>query len=123
MTRVPDLTQLVVLSLAAWRAYRIGARDTITEPIRAALSYPDKTAVTLAHDTEGLTIIGLEDESKPPRVYLATLIRCPWCAGFYVSVAAWLLWEAWPRATLVGSTPLAISALVGLITKNLDKEA
>ena len=48
-------------------------------------------------------------------------LTCPWCLGFWVSVALWLAWLEWPRATLVAVTPFAISAVVGLVVKNLDK--
>lgn len=146
MTHVPGPSELALLALAAYRVYRLIARDTITEPARAAISYPDDQAVTLdseihvlppappkptppGYEAHGLGFFPKGDRitvapehllSKPLRVYVATLIRCPWCMGFYVSVAVWGAWMLWPRAALIGATPWAIAALVGLIAKNLD---
>lgn len=121
--RIPDAWQFVLLALAAYRVYRLIARDTITEPLRAAVSYPDTQAVSLDEqpEDEGLTVIGTDtDIPKSWRVYVATLIRCPWCAGFYVSVGTWLLWDVWPRPVLFLATPWAIAAVLGLVKKNLD---
>lgn len=123
--RTPDWWQFVLLALAAFRIYRLGARDTITEPLRAALTYEDAASVSLDDDPgekEGLAVIGLDDEiPKSLRVYASTLIRCPWCAGFYVSAAVWGAWEVWPRPTLFLAAPWAVSAAVALVTKNLDR--
>lgn len=116
---IPGPWQFVLLTLASYRLFRLEAIDTITAPIRAWLSYPDETAVTLS-DEPRLEVIGEPVRPKPGRVYVATLVRCPWCAGFYV---AWIVWGAWllrPRSALLVATPLAISALIGLIRKNLD---
>jgi hypothetical protein len=120
--REPSWWQFVLLALGAYRIYRLAARDTLTEPVRAALTYPDAQAVTLdtAPDDEGLTIVGDYKDAKPLRVYASTLIRCHWCLGFYVSVAAWGLWDLWPRPMLFAMTPWALSATVALISKNLD---
>jgi hypothetical protein len=122
--RTPDLWQFVLLALAAFRIYRLGARDTITEPVRAAVTYEDDASVSLddAPDDEGLTVIGLDDDLPMSlRVYASTLIRCPWCAGFYVSAAVWGAWELWPRPTLFLAAPWALSAAVALAAKNLDR--
>lgn len=54
------------------------------------------------------------------RVYLSALIRCPWCSGWWLSLAAAGCYWAEPRWTLVAATPLALSAVLGLTKKNLD---
>jgi hypothetical protein len=54
------------------------------------------------------------------RPTLAHLIHCPFCLGFWVSLAVygfWLLDARWALYTLF---PWALSGLVGLISKNLD---
>lgn len=130
MTHVPSATSFALLALAAYRVYRLIAKDTITEPVRDALSYPDDSAVTLSSRPtiyEGHSSLGLsnpigDDRPKTLRIYVATLLRCPWCMGFYVSVGTWLAWFFFPRFTLVASVPFALSAAVALLTKNLDKE-
>jgi uncharacterized protein DUF1360 len=117
----PNWWQATLLGLASFRVYRLIARDTLTEPVRAAITYGDDEAVALADDPEEkLEVVGGDEQPKTWRVYLSTLIRCPWCLGFYVSVAWWLLWAQWPRPTLFAATPWAIAAAVALLAKNLD---
>jgi hypothetical protein len=116
---VPGWLPLVLLALAAFRIYRLIARDTLTEPIREAITYPDAASVALADDAR-LEVVGEDEQPKAWRVYLSTLVRCPWCAGFYVSGAWWAAWVVWPRFTLFVAVPWAISAVVALLAKNLD---
>jgi hypothetical protein len=117
----PDVWTFILLALAAYRLYRLGARDTITEPVRAALTYPDEQALALGDDVDPrLEVVGERDRPKGWRVYLATLIRCPWCAGFYVSVCVWVAWELEPRWSTICAAPWALSAVLGLVRKNLD---
>lgn len=49
-------------------------------------------------------------------------ITCPWCAGFWISVAWWIAWLITPDWTLWAATPWAISAVVALVAKNLDQD-
>lgn len=101
----------VLVALGAYRLWRIVARDSITEKARvAATGYADADAPPL------------EPGTRSPRRYLSALIRCAWCSGFYIAVAAYVCWRLWPHATLTGATPLALSAVLGLTRKNLDKE-
>lgn len=122
--RVPDWWQFAVLALAAYRIYRLGARDTITEPLRAKVSYPDDQAITLDDSpftTPEIEVVGAAPEfPKGWRIYLATLIRCPWCAGFYVSATVWIAWVIWPLWTLFLAVPWALSCVLGIAKKNLD---
>lgn len=53
------------------------------------------------------------------RPTLAHLVHCPFCLGWWVSLATWLVWLAW-EPVLYGLVPLAISGAVGLLAKNLD---
>lgn len=120
--RTPDAWTFVLLALAAFRVYRLIARDTITEPIRAKLTYPDGEAVALDDEpcAFGLWLRGADGQRKSWRVYASTLIRCPWCAGFYVSVAWWGAWALDPRLTAFLAAPWALSAAVALASKQLD---
>jgi uncharacterized protein DUF1360 len=117
---VPNWWETTLLSLAAFRVYRLIARDTITEPVRVVLTYRDDESVALADDPADLNLeipYGEAEQPKTWRVYLSTLIRCPWCMGFYVSVAWWAAWWAWPYASLFVAAPWAISAIVALLAK------
>jgi hypothetical protein len=120
--REPSWWEFVLLGLAAFRVYRLIARDTVTEPIREAISYPDAAAVSLDDSADRIEVVGEGFPSLPKswRVYLSTLLRCPWCMGFYVSVAWWIFWLVAPHAALWLATPWAIAAVVALLAKNLD---
>lgn len=121
---IPGPWQFALLALAAYRLFRLEALDTITAPLRAWLTYPDETAVTLSDPPaeDAFEVITYSEPARPHswRIYLATLIRCPWCAGFYVAWIVWGLWLLRPHAALFVAVPLAISALIGLTRKNLD---
>jgi hypothetical protein len=100
--RIPDWWQTALLALAAWRTYRLIAKDVILDPLRSRL-------------------VGLHgwEEGKPiPKAYrekLAEFLVCPACCGFWVSLGWWAAWQQWPHGTLVAAAPFAISALVILI--------
>ena len=54
------------------------------------------------------------------RPTLTKFLHCAWCAGFWVTASVYILWLWFPRATLYGLAPFALSAVVGLIAKHLD---
>lgn len=102
--------QFVVVTLGAYRLWRIAARDTITEPVREAVTgYDDDEA-------PGLT----DAPRKTWRIYVSGLVRCPWCLGFWISLAVYGAWLLWPHATFYALTPFAISAALGIVRKTLD---
>ncbi len=55
-----------------------------------------------------------------PRSLLIDLFSCPFCLGFWLSLAVYLLWLWQPAGTLYGAAPFALSGAVGLIAKNWD---
>lgn len=92
------LITTLLIALAAWRVWRLIAVDTITEPLRYRLAYDG---------------------------HLANFISCPWCLGFWITVAAtglywWLGNSGWSivEAVLVA---FAASALVGIINEADDR--
>jgi hypothetical protein len=105
---VPGWWASLLLALAAFRTYRLLAKDVILDQIRSR-------------------IVGLHGwkEGKPvPASYrqgLGEFIVCPWCLGFWVSIGWWGAWQLWPNGALVVAVPFAISAVVGLVAQ-LDKE-
>jgi hypothetical protein len=66
----------------------------------------------------------LEEQPTVTVVYgrpqIAHWLACPFCQGFWVSLAVYLAWVFEPRWTLYAVAPFAISAAVGLIARNLD---
>lgn len=104
---VPPPWAFVLLALAAYRLWRLAARDSITADAREAVTgYDDDHAPALD-----------EAPRKTPRVYLSALLRCPWCLGFWLSLATACVYWAAPHAALVIAFPLAVSAVVGLLGK------
>lgn len=121
-----------LLILFAFRVTRLIAWDEITQPPRAWLSgVPDGDYRALASFIEDCQAKGIDPwahrDSEPPmskrRWYLAKLLHCPWCVGFWVSVAT--IAAADPLVLHIGivraiGAAFALSAVVGLIAKNLD---
>lgn len=106
--RAPDWFSLVLLALAAFRTWRLIARDTI-------LDWPRHWAV-------GLPVKWQEGDPVPAgyREHLAIFLECMFCSGFWNSLLWWGAWEIWPRWTLIVAAPWAVSALLALAAKNLD---
>jgi hypothetical protein len=53
------------------------------------------------------------------RPTLAHLVHCPYCVGFWISLAHVAAWYAW-HPTIYVMFPFAVSGFVGLVAKNLD---
>jgi hypothetical protein len=105
---VPSWLVLSLLALAAFRTYRLIGRDAI-------LDRPRKWAVNLPRDWR-------EDDTVPDdyREELAMFLECPWCAGFWITLAWWAAWLASHRWAAIVAVPFALSAVVALIEKNAD---
>jgi hypothetical protein len=95
--QVPDWWSFAIMALAVFRVYRLIAEDDILDRPRDWLL--DK----------------LEEERLEK---LDKLITCPWCLGWWLSVALWLFWLAAPAWAVGLSLPWALSAAVGLIAKS-----
>ena len=87
---VPDWYELILLALAAFRTWKLVGEDTILDRPRAFVV-------------------------KRGGEYVETLLECPWCAGFWISLGWWGAFLLWPHGSIVAAVPLAISALVGLL--------
>ncbi len=77
---------LTLLGLAAYRTWRLLAQDSILDAPRGRLP-----------------------------LGVSFFVECCWCLGFWVAVAWWACWEAWPHGTLWVAAPFALSAVVGLV--------
>lgn len=128
----PDPWPFILLSLAVYRLWRLLAEDTITARLRALVlsdhRYSWWNEVISQARAEGRDAWAdpAPGESPPPfsvlRYDAAEWMRCPWCVGWWMSVAAWAGWQAAPTVTLWIAAPFAISAVIGLIVKNLDTQ-
>jgi hypothetical protein len=94
----PSWWEFVLLALAAYRTWKLIAEDTI-------LDRPRNWTIKQAFKIWG----------PKGKDYLETLLECPWCAGFWVSLAWWGAWQAWPHGTLVAAGAMALSAVVGIL--------
>ena len=83
----PNWYGLLLLALAAYRTWKLLAEDTITEGLRKRIG-PGKRTVFL---------------------------ECPWCAGFWIALAWWGLYQLWPSGTLIAAIPFVASAIVGIL--------
>jgi hypothetical protein len=108
----PSWWAFALLALAVFRAYRLIAEDTILDrPRKWLLRGPLDT-----WEKEG------DDPGDDYRLDLGIFITCVWCLGWWLSLGVFLLWVWFPTETLFVATPFALSAVVALVAKNLDRE-
>ena len=106
---IPNWYETLLLGLAAYRVWRLLAEDVILDRPRAWL-------VGLSDWTAG---------QRTPASYregLAEFLTCPWCAGAWISIGWWLLWQWQPHFALVVSVPFAISVVVGALASVLSDD-
>lgn len=95
---IPSSWAFVLLALAAFRVWKIIGDDEI-------LSRPREAVIR--------RLGGTDDK-------FALFLICPWCAGFWITLAWWGAWALWPHWTLAAAVPFALSAAVGLTASALD---
>jgi hypothetical protein len=116
------IEELLIDALAAFRITRLVVADDITEPPRARVLQ----AVYAAGDreppeavTDGCTWTqAVHQDPAPPK--LATLITCPWCAGFYVSIAVVIGRRLAPRMWRPVARAFALSGVAGIIGSQFE---
>ena len=110
MSNIPGWWEFILLALAAYRIFRLIAEDTILDRPRRYLLRLDKN-----WQEDG-------DETGPDyREKWGLFITCPYCAGFWISVAWWVAWLLWPHATVLVAVPWAISAVLAFLAKTDEK--
>ena len=105
---LPEPWELAILALAVFRIWRLFAEDTILDRPRAWLL-----------GVPGWKPSGHETPPEGYRPELAMWLTCPWCAGFWWSLAAWGAWALWPELALFFAAPWALSGAVALIATRL----
>lgn len=93
---VPGWYELALLALAAYRTWYLIGQDTILDRPRRYITAKSK--------------------------YVETLLECPYCAGFWVSLGWWGAWQLWPHGALVVAGALAVAALVPVIERALSDD-
>lgn len=102
---------LLVLILGAYRVWMLIAKDAITERLRERFLGYSMGADGKYH----------RNRWPKPRKRLGEFITCPWCAGFWISLAAAVAYHEWPRGTFWVMLPFAVSAGVALISVCFDR--
>jgi Protein of unknown function (DUF1360) len=97
----------VILALGAWRLWRILSTDEILDTPRDRLL--------------GATQPVPGGPTHFKRKKLAEFVGCPWCFGFWIALGTFASWHWWSATnTVLIATPLALSAVIGLVTAHLD---
>jgi hypothetical protein len=100
---VPEPWAFALIVGAAYRLWRLAAADSILDGWR------DRLVRAAKHNTP-------EEYREKVDIFL----HCPWCLGFWITLAWFAAWWAWPHETLIAAAPLAASASVGLVQRNFD---
>lgn len=97
----------LILALGAYRLWMLLAKDTITKPWRTRfLGYEDN---------------GARNRWPHPHRRTAEFVHCPWCLGFWISLACVAAYYEWPHATRLALAPFALSAALALISVCFDR--
>lgn len=93
------VVEFVVLGLAVFRLTRLVIKDHIVSALR------DK----------------IWDRFPPESTKIGYLITCPWCVGFWFSLAVYFCYTILPSQTMWACYVLALSAIVGWLTALDDR--
>lgn len=106
----------LVLALATFRLTRLVGWDDLPPVVRAR-AWALGESVTARSRPAGQEDVYVYVYKRP---LLAHFVHCPFCIGFWLSAAVYVAWVFEPRGTLYVAAPFALSAVVGLVAKNLD---
>lgn len=118
---IPEPWVALVLALAAYRICRLVGWDDLPPIQRIRDWLTGATLSAASSPNAGYTAEQPAYAWTYRRPLLAHFLGCAFCQGFWISVAIYVCWLEWPQPTLYGMAPLALSAAVGLIAKNLDR--
>lgn len=110
---IPSAWIGVVLALAVYRLTRLAGWDDFPLALRLRARATGQNARGRGRDLYGDGVF----YSRPT---VRKFLFCPFCVGFWISLAVYVAWLEQPRWTLYALAPFALSAAVGLTAKNLD---
>ena len=114
-TVIPSPWISTVLALAAYRIVRLIGWDDWPYAVRARRWLGGRN-----ERNRGVTVFLDDERGTYTRPVLAKFLSCPWCVGFWLSIAVYFAWLYGGRWTLYVLAPWALSAAVGLIARNWD---
>lgn len=103
----------LILLLGAYRLVRLIGWDDFPPIHRLRARITGETRYTSSTESR-------EDIFRYERPLLAHFLACPFCQGFWVSLAVYLCWRFEPTGTIYALAPFALSGAVGLLAKNAD---
>jgi hypothetical protein len=111
---IPTPWVAAVLALGAFRLVRLVGWDDFPLALRLRRWATGETVYRTP--TEGRE----RDLYRYTRPTLEHFLTCPFCVGFWISLAVYGSWLVTPTWTTYALAPFALSAAVGLTAKNLD---
>jgi hypothetical protein len=119
---IPSPWTGLILALGTYRLLRLLAFDTFPPVARGRAWILGEEVVTVGNSNARMRLTDdrMEVSYRYRRALLAELVHCAFCLGLWLSAGAYVLWLEWPRPTLYGAMPFAISAFIGLVARNLD---
>jgi hypothetical protein len=96
---LPDVWEAALLTLAAYRWFRLSAEDDLLNRPRAWL------------------LKRIRSDK------LELFIQCPACAGFWIVLCWYAAWQIEQRWTLLVAVPFAANAVMIFLRRNLDPPA
>jgi hypothetical protein len=108
--KIPDWYSLLILSFAAWRTFQLLAFDDI-------LDRPRRWVLRLDPNwkEEG------DEVGADYRLKWGLFVTCPYCAGFWISVAWYAVWQVTSFWTEFAAMVFVISSLLIFFHKQLAK--
>lgn len=108
---LPGWYPLVLIGIAAWRTFQLVAYDEILDRPRRWFLRLDP-----AWEEDG------DPVGEKYRLKWALFITCPYCAGFWISLAWFIAYQIDPRWASIVAVPFVINAVVIAGSKLLSKE-
>lgn len=119
---IPSWWQAAVLVLAVFRINRLIGWDDFPPVARVRMWAvgADLVAPSSVNRAMGITAGEVEEEWRYRRPLLARMIQCPYCLGFWVSLAVYVWWVLSPTSCLYAAAPFALNAAAALVASHLD---
>lgn len=105
----------IILALAVFRLVRAVGWDDMPWLLRARYWLGGRN-----ERNRGVKVFATDERGTYTRPVIAKFLSCPWCVGFWLSLAVYLLWIWFPTEVIYGLAPFALSAAVGLVARNWD---